>query len=34
VAGLRTSYVLPDAALVRSPSMIIVAIRGTPRWIR
>src|ERR1700730_4244325 len=30
VAGLRTSYVLPDAALVLSPSMIIVAIRGAP----
>src|SRR5258707_3056860 len=30
VAGLRTSYVLPDAAFVLSPSMIIVAIRGTP----
>src|SRR2546428_8010514 len=27
VAGLRTSYVLPDAARVLSPSMIIVAIR-------
>src|SRR5207249_4311416 len=27
VAGLRTSYVLPDAALVLSPSMIIVAMR-------
>src|SRR5216684_8637391 len=26
VAGLRTSYVLPDAARVLSPSMIIVAI--------
>src|SRR5690348_18074694 len=41
VAGLRTSYVLPEAALVRSPSMIIVAIRHTPRrlvefgtWLR
>src|SRR6202022_322605 len=29
VAGLRTSYVLPDAARVLSPSMIIVAI-GAP----
>src|SRR6266849_2680915 len=28
VAGLRTSYVLPDAARVLSPSMIIVAIRA------
>src|SRR5579864_5206808 len=39
VAGLRTSYVLPDAALVRSPSMIIVAMRHTPvgsfgTWLR
>src|SRR6266849_7180490 len=28
VDGLRTSYVLPDAARVLSPSMIIVAIRA------
>ena len=33
VAGFRTSYVLPDAALVRSPSMIIVAI-GHPSSVR
>src|SRR5207237_9178541 len=32
VAGLRTSYVLPDAAVARSPSMIIVAIRHPRAW--